>query len=158
MTLGRVVLLATPIDTCEFDKLEVRRHVPGRRIGFQPVREATSSIERPMTRTPGIISLHRWPVRNDAEPRRPVGNAVGHLRVRQTGSSSPRPCRRIGFQPVREATSSIERPMTRIPRQDLVAQAGRCAPTLSPVALSATRVDTWEFDKLEVRRHGLVVG
>ena len=58
-TLGRAVLSARPFDTWEFDKLEVRRHVPGRRIGFQPVREATWTIERPMTRIPGIISLRR---------------------------------------------------------------------------------------------------
>ena len=60
MTVGRVALSATQIDTWEFDKLEVRRNVPCRRIGFQPVREATWAIERPMTGTPGNIPLRMW--------------------------------------------------------------------------------------------------
>ncbi len=47
-TLGRVGLSAASVDIREFDKLEVRRHVV-RRIGFQPVRELTWTIERNVT-------------------------------------------------------------------------------------------------------------
>jgi len=66
------------------------------------------------------------------ERRRAVGGVVGHLGVRQTGSSSPR--RGVGFQPA----------------------DGWIWGKSTGVVLSAESWDTWGFDKLEVRRH--VVG
>jgi len=57
--------------------------------------------------------------------------------------------RRIGFQPVRELTWTIERNVPQISRQSPVAYVGRCAMTLGHAVLSATRDHTWEVNRFE---------